>query len=84
MTGPIRWGMIGQRVKMAKRSFSYSKMGRIGDLDQDFETLAYWQSRPPEERLKAVWDLTVMAYAMKGEDVSKQRLQRSVRNFQRS
>ena len=49
---------------MANQRFTYAKRGRIGDLDQDFETLAYWQSRSPEERLNAVWDLTVAAYAM--------------------
>ncbi len=32
----------------------------------------------PEERFALVWPLTISAWAMKGEDVSEQRLQRDV------
>ena len=50
-------------------------------------TLRYWRSRPIGERLAAVWDVTVDAYAFKGiyvdEDAPEQRPPRTLVRTQR-
>ncbi len=49
---------------------------RVTDLDeQDAETYRYWQSLPAGERLAAVWDVTVAAYAFKGIFVDENKTQ---------
>ncbi len=37
----------------------------------------------PEERMEMVWPLTISAWAMKGEDIASQRLQRHVECVER-
>ena len=34
--------------------------------EQKAEDYRYWQSRTPAERLQAVWDITALAYRLKG------------------
>ncbi len=42
-----------------------------------------WAASSPEERMAAVWDLTLECLAMRGIDPSELRLQRSVVRIQR-
>jgi hypothetical protein len=58
------------------------RKGKIKDLDRSFD-LEFWQSQPPAARFNAAWELIVHAMKVKGQDVRKLRLQRSVTNFQR-
>lgn len=37
----------------------------IHKLGEEPREIAYWQTRPPEERLAAVWPLTRSAWALK-------------------
>ena len=44
----------------------------------------YWLSRSPEERLAAVWELTLQCLAWQGSGADEPRLQRSVVRIQRA
>ncbi|TWU25485.1 hypothetical protein [Bythopirellula polymerisocia] len=41
------------------------------------------QNMTPAERMAMVWPLTIAAWAMKGEDIASQRLQRHVVRIER-
>jgi len=66
---------------MNKTNF-VERRGKLKDLDRSFD-LEFWQSQPPKVRFDATWELIVHAMKVKGQDVRKLRLQRSVTNFQR-
>ena len=58
-------------------------MDRTIRFVKDFKTLKaedyrYWQSVPAAERMKAVWELSLGAYQMKGLTPDGQELHRSV------
>jgi len=42
-----------------------------------------WEGSTPEERIEAVWTLTLLCLAWNGEDSGEPRLQRSVSRIQR-
>jgi hypothetical protein len=42
----------------------------------------YWQSRPVDERMDAVSEITLATYAMKGADPDVSRLQRTLVHLQ--
>jgi hypothetical protein len=56
--------------------------GRLEDAQQ-FPDLEYWQSQSDETKFNVAWDMVIEAHAIKGEDLSESRLQRSVASFQR-
>ena len=56
--------------------------GRLQDATQ-YPDLTYWQEQSDETRFDAAWEMVVEAHAIKGEDLSESRLQRSVASFQR-
>ena len=56
--------------------------GRLKDLDRSFD-IEFWQAQPPKARFDATWDLIVHYAKVKGIDVRKLRLDRSVESFQR-
>ena len=56
--------------------------GRLSDHDRSFD-IQFWQSQTPSERMAAMWELIVHAYAVKGIDVRQHRLQRTSETFQR-
>jgi hypothetical protein len=58
------------------------RKGKISDLDRSFD-LDFWQAQPAEARFDAAWELILHAWLVKGNDVRKLRLQRSVEAFQR-
>jgi hypothetical protein len=58
------------------------RRGKITELDRSFD-LAFWQSQPPQARFAAAWELIVHASKVKGQDVRKLRLHRSVETYQR-
>jgi hypothetical protein len=62
--------------------FVMERKGQLADLDRSFD-LQVGQAQTDTARFAAAWELVVMAYQMKGEDVSQLRLQRSVESFQR-
>lgn len=51
--------------------------GRIEDAPK-YEAVRYWQTRTDEERFRETWQMILDAHAMKGEDLSESRLQRTV------
>ena len=51
--------------------------GRLEDAEK-YPDVKYWRSQPDEIVFDAVWQMVVDAHAMKGEDLSESRLQRSV------
>ena len=51
--------------------------GKIEDADA-YPDVAYWQSQPDEFKFDVAWQMVIDAHAMKGEDISESRLQRSV------
>jgi hypothetical protein len=58
------------------------RFGRLEDLDRSFD-LHFWQAQPEAARFQAAWELIVLAWTMKGNDVGELRLQRTVESFQR-
>ena len=56
--------------------------GRIEDAEP-YPDVRYWQSQPDHAKFEAAWQMVIDAHAMKGEDISESRLQRSVASFQR-
>ena len=64
---------------------SMDKTLRVYDnLDEmKAEEYRYWQSRPVHERMDAVMELTLAAYALKGEAPDVPRLQRTLVCLQR-
>ena len=54
---------------------------RAGDPPQDDHD---WNMTTPEERINAVWELTLLCLAWQGEQTVEPRLQRSVSRIQRS
>lgn len=58
------------------------RRGRIEELNRSFD-LKFWQAQNPVARFAAAWELVVHAWIVRGNDVRKLRLQRSVENFQR-
>ncbi|MFN0086988.1 MAG: DUF433 domain-containing protein [Blastocatellia bacterium] len=57
------------------------RWGRIEEMDRAFD-IEYWQRQEASARLAAVWELTVTAYAVKGEDVHALRLARHLESIQ--
>lgn len=58
------------------------RRGKIQELDRSFD-LAFWQAQTPDARFAAAWELIVHASRVRGIDVRKLRLHRSVETFQR-
>lgn len=56
--------------------------GRLEDADP-YPDLEYWQAQDDETKFDVAWEMVVEAHALKGEDMSESRLQRSVVSFQR-
>jgi hypothetical protein len=56
--------------------------GKLEDAPR-YPDLAYWQSQSDQIKFDAAWEMVVEAHAIKGEDLSESRLQRSVASFQR-
>jgi hypothetical protein len=56
--------------------------GRLQDAEE-FPDLKYWQSQSDATKFAAAWEMVLDAHALKGEDLSESRLQRSVASFQR-
>jgi hypothetical protein len=51
----------------------------VSDLNElKAQDYRYWQSVPAAERMKAVWELSVLGYQMKGFRPDGQELRRSV------
>jgi len=58
-----------------------SRVIRLGDSAGDD---ADWETATPEERINAVWELTLLCFAWQGHQTGEPRLQRSVSRVQRS
>ena len=56
--------------------------GRLEDAER-FPDLRYWQNQTDEARFTAAWEMVVEAHALRGEDLSESRLQRSFASLQR-
>ena len=56
--------------------------GRLEDAER-FPDLEYWRTQTDKAKLDAAWDMVIEAHAIKGEDLSESRLQRSVASLQR-
>jgi len=64
------------------QSSATERYGRLSELDRSFD-LMFWQSQHPKARMDATWELVIHAYRVKGLEVRRLRLQRSVEKFQR-
>ncbi len=67
---------------MKKRRNMKIWYGRLDDAPR-YPDVAYWQAQPDENKFEAAWQMVIEAYAIKGEDISELRLQRSVGGLQR-
>ena len=56
--------------------------GRLEDAER-FPDLQYWQSQSDAAKFAAAWEMVLEAHALKGEDLSESRLQRSIAGLQR-
>lgn len=56
--------------------------GRLEDAEE-FPDLQYWQGQGDAAKFAAAWEMVLEAHALKGEDLSESRLQRSVASLQR-
>ena len=60
------------------------KYARVAQLDEiKADEYRYWQSRPVQERIEAVSELTQAMYVLKGEEPDVPRLQRTLVRFER-
>lgn len=56
--------------------------GRLEDAEK-YPDVKYWQAQSDEKKFEMAWKMVVDAHAMKGEDLSESRLQRTVAGLQR-
>jgi hypothetical protein len=56
--------------------------GKLEDAEK-FPDLQYWQRQTDAAKFAAAWEMVLEAHALKGEDLSESRLQRSVASLQR-
>ena len=56
--------------------------GRLEDAEK-FPDLQYWQDQSDSAKFAAAWEMVLEAHALRGEDLSESRLQRSVASLQR-
>jgi hypothetical protein len=68
--------MMAGRLKLKIRRFEDPELMKE-------EEYAYWQSRPPHERLQASAELTLEAYRLSGQSPDVQRLQRTLVRIKR-
>jgi hypothetical protein len=64
----------------AERKHITSRIIRAGDPVPD---LQYWDTATPEERMNAVWELTLLCLAWQPNQADEPRLQRSISRIQR-
>ena len=57
--------------------------GKVQDKEP-FPDIDYWQEQSDEFKFDVAWQMVVDAHAMKGEDISESRLQRSVGGLKRA
>jgi hypothetical protein len=57
-----------------------SRVIRMGESQLEDQE---WENTTPEERINAVWDLTLLCLAWQPEQVDEPRLQRSISRIQR-
>ncbi|XXT20091.1 hypothetical protein WME94_00810 [Sorangium sp. So ce429] len=65
-----------------RRRQATTRVIRLGDDDGAFDRVA-WQGSTMEERIAAVWDLTLECMAWSDPDAGEPRLQRSVCRVER-
>jgi len=70
-----------ENKKLRVRSNFVERKGKIKDLDRSFD-LMFWQNQSATVRFQAAWDLILHACRVKGINVRKLRLHRSVESFQ--
>lgn len=51
--------------------------GKVHDAEP-YPDVSYWQNQPDRVKFDVAWQMVIEAHAMKGEDISESRLQRSV------
>ena len=56
--------------------------GKLEDAER-FPDLEYWQQQNDATKFAVAWEMVIEAHAIKGEDLSESRLQRSIASFQR-
>jgi hypothetical protein len=56
--------------------------GKLADAEP-FPDLEFWQSQSDETKFAAAWQMVVDAHALKGEDLSGSRLEKSRVSFRR-
>ena len=67
---------------MKKRLGMTAWYGRLEDAER-YPDVKYWQAQTDAKKFEAAWQMVIEAYAIKGEEVSELRLQRSVGGLQR-
>ena len=65
---------------MAQRPFTITKLGRVSELNRDFD-LAFWQNQSPAQRMAAVWDLVVFHHKLQKRSPDELRLNRTLSGF---
>lgn len=58
------------------------RMGKLEELDRSFD-LKFWQTQTDVDKFAAAWELVIHSYIIKGKDVDKLRLQRTIEHIQR-
>ena len=71
-----------QTERMDKTIRKYAGVAQLDEIKAD--EYRYWQSRPVQERIDAVSELTQAMYALKGEAPGVPRLQRTLVRFERA
>jgi hypothetical protein len=67
---------------MKKRRDMKIWYGRL-DAAPRYPDVAYWQVQPDEKKFEAAWQMVIEAYAMKGINISKSRMDKSVGGMRR-
>jgi hypothetical protein len=67
----------------ARTITSFTRKGRIGEIDDDPAEYEHWNMLGDEERCTTAWNLVVEAYELQGRDPSELRFQRSATHTKR-
>lgn len=65
------------RVVMSRLTTIKEQGNRSFDIE-------FWQQMTDEQKMKAVWDLVIFDYELKGRNMDELRLQRTIENLRRA
>jgi hypothetical protein len=72
------------KFRDSKNRVVMSKLTTVEEQGSRSFDIEFWQYLNDEQKMQAVWDLTVFDYELKGKNLDELRLQRTVENLRRA